>query len=115
MSAHSCCLLRRAQHWTPGSRSILPNGNRPKRISGRAKPSSSKRSRSVRPAAGTGMLKREEHWSAEHFRLFGYDPATTQPSYPVFVEPIHPEDRPSIEQTIATAVAEKGQFQVEYR
>jgi C4-dicarboxylate-specific signal transduction histidine kinase len=54
-------------------------------------------------------------WSAEHFRLFGYDPATTQPSYPVFVEPIHPEDRPSIEQTIATAVAEKGQFQLEYR
>jgi PAS domain S-box-containing protein len=58
---------------------------------------------------------REVRWSAEHFRLFGYDPATTQPSYPVFVEPIHPEDRPSIEQTIATAVAEKGQFQVEYR
>jgi predicted ATPase/signal transduction histidine kinase/GAF domain-containing protein len=57
----------------------------------------------------------EVRWSAEHFRLFAYDPATTQPSYAVFVEPIHPEDRPSIEQTIATAVAEKGQFQLEYR
>ena len=40
---------------------------------------------------------------------------TTQPSYAVFVAPIHPEDRPSVEQTIATAVAEKGQFQLEYR
>jgi signal transduction histidine kinase/GAF domain-containing protein len=57
----------------------------------------------------------EVRWSAEHFRLFAYDPATTQPSYAVFVKPIHPEDRPSIEQTIATAVAEKGQFQLEYR
>jgi signal transduction histidine kinase/GAF domain-containing protein len=57
----------------------------------------------------------EVRWSAEHFRLFAYDPATTQPSYAVFVEPIHPDDRPSIEQTIATAVAEKGQFQLEYR
>ena len=58
---------------------------------------------------------REVRWSAEHFRLFGHDPATTQPSYAVFVAPIHPEDRPSVEQTIATAVAEKGQFQLEYR
>jgi PAS domain S-box-containing protein len=57
----------------------------------------------------------EVRWSAEHFRLFGHDPATTQPSYAVFVAPIHPEDRPSVEQTIATAVAEKGQFQLEYR
>jgi PAS domain S-box-containing protein len=57
----------------------------------------------------------EVRWSAEHFRLFAYDPATTQPSYALFVEPIHPDDRPSIEQTIATAVAEKSQFQFEYR
>jgi PAS domain S-box-containing protein len=59
----------------------------------------------------TGELR----WSAEHFRIFGYDPATTTPSYAVFVEPIHPEDRPAIEQTIATAVAAKSHFQLEYR
>ena len=57
----------------------------------------------------------EVRWSAEHFRLFGCDPAATQPSYARFVEPIHPEDRPLIEQTIATAVAKKSQFQLEYR
>jgi PAS domain S-box-containing protein len=57
----------------------------------------------------------EVRWSAEHFRLFAYDPATTQPSYAAFVAPIHPEDRPSVEQTIATAVAEKGRFQLEYQ
>src|ERR1700751_3577429 len=57
----------------------------------------------------------EVRWSAEHFRLFGCDSAAMQPSYARFVEPIHPEDRPLIEQTIAAAVAKKSQFQLEYR
>ncbi|MBV8457652.1 MAG: PAS domain-containing protein, partial [Acetobacteraceae bacterium] len=57
----------------------------------------------------------EVRWSAEHFRMFGYDPAKTEPSYTIFTERIYPEDRPSLEQTIATAVAERHQFQVEYR
>src|SRR5215467_13753735 len=86
-----------------------------KSISGRAKRSLSRRSRSQTGSWYWNVKTGEVRWSAEHFRLFGYDPATTQPSYQVFVEPIHPEDRPSIEQTIATAVAEKGQFQLEYR
>jgi predicted ATPase/signal transduction histidine kinase/GAF domain-containing protein len=54
-------------------------------------------------------------WSAEHFRIFGYDPATTQPSYAAFVEPIHSEDRPLVEQTLAAAVAAKSHLQMEYR
>lgn len=57
----------------------------------------------------------EVRWSAEHYRIFGYDPTSAQPSYPTFTERMHPEDRPSVEQTIATAVAEKGHFQLEYR
>jgi predicted ATPase/signal transduction histidine kinase/GAF domain-containing protein len=54
-------------------------------------------------------------WSAEHFRIFAFDPATTQPSYETFMERIHPEDRASFEQTIQQAVRERNRFQQEYR
>jgi signal transduction histidine kinase len=54
-------------------------------------------------------------WSAEHFRIFSFDAATTQPSYQVFMQRIHPEDRPSFEQAIQRAVRERNPFQQEYR
>jgi PAS domain S-box-containing protein len=57
----------------------------------------------------------EVRWSAEHYRIFGYDPATTKPSLAIFTERMHPEDRPDMELTVATSVAEKAQFQREYR
>jgi signal transduction histidine kinase len=60
---------------------------------------------------GTG----EVWWSAEHFRIFAFDPATTRPSYATFMERIHPEDRPSFEQAIQRAVRERSRFQHEYR
>jgi C4-dicarboxylate-specific signal transduction histidine kinase len=60
---------------------------------------------------GTG----EVLWSAEHFRIFAFDPATTQPSYATFMERIHAEDRPSFEQAIQRAVRERSRFQHEYR
>lgn len=57
----------------------------------------------------------EVRWSEEHFRIFGYDPATTQPYYATFTERIHPEDRPIVEQTIGSALVEKRPFRLEYR
>ena len=57
----------------------------------------------------------EVRWSAEHYRIFGYDPAITKPSYANFTERVHPEDRPLLEQTVAGAAAQKRQFQREYR
>jgi len=60
---------------------------------------------------GTG----EVSWSAEHFRIFGFDPATAQPSYATFMERIHAEDRPSFEEAIQRAVREGSRFQHEYR
>jgi PAS domain S-box-containing protein len=57
----------------------------------------------------------EVRWSAEHYRIFGYDPVTTVPSLAIFTERIHPEDRPEMELTIATSVAEKSHFEGEYR
>jgi PAS domain S-box-containing protein len=59
---------------------------------------------------GTGELA----WSAEHFRIFAFDPATT-PSYAGFLERVHPEDRPSFEQALDRAVRERTTFQQEFR
>src|SRR5205085_3533707 len=36
-------------------------------------------------------------WSEEHFRIFGFDPEKTEPSFQLFLETVHPEDRSSIE------------------
>jgi PAS domain S-box-containing protein len=60
---------------------------------------------------GTGEVR----WSAEHFRIFGFDPADVRPSYSTFIERVHPEDRLSLEQTIRQAVGEREPFQLEYR
>jgi PAS domain S-box-containing protein len=60
---------------------------------------------------GTG----EVSCSAELFRIFGYDPATVQPSYATFMERVHAEDRASFEQALDRAVRERSRFQHEYR
>jgi PAS domain S-box-containing protein len=39
----------------------------------------------------------ETFWSREMFRIFGYDPETVTPSLSLFIERVHPEDRPLIE------------------
>src|SRR5258708_35246996 len=57
----------------------------------------------------------EVYWSQEHFRIFGFDPEKAVPSYRMFLQRIHPEDRPRTEQTIDTAVRERSDFEQEYR
>ena len=54
-------------------------------------------------------------WSQEHFRIFGYDPGKTQPSYKLFLETVHPEDRSTVEQNLDRAVREKSGFDMEFR
>jgi PAS domain S-box-containing protein len=41
---------------------------------------------------------RDTFWSQEMFRILGYDPEKTTPSLPGFLERVHPDDRPWIEQ-----------------
>ncbi|HET9374206.1 MAG TPA: PAS domain S-box protein, partial [Chthoniobacterales bacterium] len=60
---------------------------------------------------GTGLV----YWSKEHFRIFGYDPETTMPSYSLFMERIHPEDRFSFEEVLNRAVRDKSDFEYDYR
>jgi len=57
----------------------------------------------------------EAYWSQEHFRIFGFDPEKAMPSYRMFLQRIHPEDRRRAEQTIDRAVRERSDFEQEYR
>ena len=50
----------------------------------------------------------EVYWSEEHFRIFDPDPKTAKPSYSLFVERIHPEDRPLFEQVLETSGPGEG-------
>src|SRR5437588_9463636 len=55
------------------------------------------------------------YWSGEHFRSFGFDPEKTEPSFQLFLETIHPEDRSFIERNLEKAVREKSGFDMEFR
>src|SRR6267378_297974 len=54
-------------------------------------------------------------WSAEHFRIFGFDPEKTEPSFQLFLETVHPEDRSFIERSLEEAVRERSGFDIEFR
>src|SRR5437667_6465354 len=54
-------------------------------------------------------------WSEEHFRIFGFDPEKTKPSFQLFLETVHPEDRSFIERSLDEAVREKRGFDMEFR
>src|SRR5713101_6206460 len=54
-------------------------------------------------------------WSEEHFRIFGFDPEMTEPSFQLFLETVHPEDRSFIERSLDEAVREKSGFGLEFR
>src|SRR5260221_7236172 len=59
----------------------------------------------------TGLV----YWSKEHFRIFDYDPETTMPSYSLFTERIHPDDRFSFEEILNRAVRDKSDYEYDYR
>jgi len=59
----------------------------------------------------TGAL----YWSEEHFRIFGLDPETDKPSYSLFMERIHPEDRAPFEELLNQTIRGKSDFENEYR
>src|SRR6266403_1070331 len=57
----------------------------------------------------------EVSWSEEHFRIFGFDPEKTKPSFHLFMETVHPEDRSFIERSLDEAIKEKRGFDLEFR
>jgi PAS domain S-box-containing protein len=54
-------------------------------------------------------------WSEEHFRIFGFDPEKTEPSFQLFLETVHPSDRSFIERSLDEAIKEKRGFDLEFR
>ena len=64
---------------------------------------------------GWNVATGEIFWSQEHFRIFGFDPETAKPSYPMFLQRIHPKDRTFVEQTFDRAVRERSDLEMEYR
>src|ERR1700693_956361 len=54
-------------------------------------------------------------WSEEHFRIFGLDPEKTEPSFQLFLETVHPNDRSFIERSLDEAIKEKRGFDLEFR
>ena len=54
-------------------------------------------------------------WSEEHFRIFGFDSEKTEPSFQLFLETVHPDDRSFIEQGLDKAIREKSGFDMEFR
>src|SRR2546423_2192879 len=57
----------------------------------------------------------EVTWSEEHFRIFGFDPEKTEPSFQLFLQTVHPEDRSFIERGLNEAIREKRGFDMEFR
>lgn len=57
----------------------------------------------------------EIYWSREHFQICGLDPETISPTYEMFLDMVHPEDRPQVRETYDKAVRERGDYECNYR
>ena len=54
-------------------------------------------------------------FSEESFRIFGFDPAKTKVTLPLLLGRVHPDDRPSVEDTIQKAIRDASHYETEYR
>jgi PAS domain S-box-containing protein len=57
----------------------------------------------------------EVFWSEEEWRIFGLDPTKTELTYQVFLNMVHPDDRPSVELISANAVRSGQPYNIPYR
>ena len=53
--------------------------------------------------------------SEEWYRIYGFDPAEGSPTWEEFLERVHPEDRHKWKGSIERAIAEKADYDVEFR
>jgi PAS domain S-box-containing protein len=54
-------------------------------------------------------------WSEEHCRIFGFDPNVADPTFQLFSERLHPEDRSLVQKTLDEAIRERSGFSLEFR
>lgn len=58
----------------------------------------------------------EVHWSEEHYRLLGVDPATDpQPTVDLFLSRVHPEERASLRQLLHAHAVRASSFAIDFR
>jgi PAS domain S-box-containing protein len=55
------------------------------------------------------------YFSRENFRIFGLDPERTKPTFEIFLNRLHPDDRASVQETIDKATRERSDFERDYR
>lgn len=61
------------------------------------------------------LTTKEVTWSNENFAVFGISPDSRAPSYELWTELLHSEDRERVERELETALAERREFNTEYR
>jgi PAS domain S-box-containing protein len=54
-------------------------------------------------------------WSDEVYRIFGIDKASTEPSYALFLDCVHPEDRAAVNAAAIAAVNTGGYYETDHR
>jgi PAS domain S-box-containing protein len=57
----------------------------------------------------------EMFWSQETYRIYGFDPPKATPSYDLFLEIVHPEDRLFVDQSLESVVRERSEYDIEFR
>jgi PAS domain S-box-containing protein len=55
------------------------------------------------------------YWSDEHYRIFGFEPGPDPATYREAFERIHPDDQVDFQKRLDQALAEKRDFEVEFR
>jgi PAS domain S-box-containing protein len=55
------------------------------------------------------------HLSEEWYRIYGFDPEEGMPTWEERLQRVHPEDRAKWQETISRAIAEKSDYEVEFR
>ena len=61
------------------------------------------------------IVSDEVTWSTELFRILGYDPESDTASKEAFLDRVHPEDRPVVDDLIAALLSEGEPFSVDHR
>lgn len=61
------------------------------------------------------ILTHQLYWSEQVYRIFEFDPATTSPSYDLFLDSIHPDDKDRVSQAYVNAVEDKQPYEIQHR
>ncbi|MEJ7653314.1 MAG: PAS domain-containing protein [Chloroflexia bacterium] len=57
----------------------------------------------------------QEHWSDEVYRIFGFSPRALTPSYELFMQSVHPDDREYVREADRAALIDGADYDIEFR